>query len=58
LIGSFFTVLGYLPWVALVFGGYYVATKTVLPPKYDPLKLRERETFRPWRKQLVGSRNK
>jgi hypothetical protein len=51
LLGSFFKFLGYLPWFVVAFGGYYVATKTILPPKYDPLKLRERETFAPWRKQ-------
>jgi hypothetical protein len=50
-LGSLFSVLKALPWIVLLLGGYYVATKTVLPPKYDPLKLRERETFRPWRKQ-------
>ena len=44
-IGSFLTVLKILPWIALGVGGYYVAVKTeVLPAKYDPLKLRERET--------------
>lgn len=50
-MGSFLTVMKLVPWVALAFGGYYAAIKLGrVPPKYDPLKLRERETWRPWRK--------
>ncbi len=51
ILGSFLTVLKIMPWILLVGGGYYVAVKTeILPAKYDPLKLRERETWKPWRR--------
>lgn len=60
LLSTVFKILGVLPWFVLVGGGYYVATKTVLPPKYDPLKLRDRDTWRPWRKKpgLEGHRSR
>ncbi len=37
-------------WVAIFGGAYFVATKTVLPPRFDPLRLRERPMLAPWRK--------
>ena len=50
LIGSLVKFAKILPWVALAFGGYYVGVKTeLIPPRYDPLRLRERNTWRPWR---------
>ena len=50
-IGSLLTFVKFLPWVALAFAGYYVGVKTeLIPQKYDPMKLRERETFKPWRR--------
>lgn len=51
LLSTFFTILKWIPAVLLLGGGYYVATKTILPPKYDPLRLRDRETFAPWRRK-------
>lgn len=52
LLSSFFSFLKVFPWVVLAFGSYYVAVKAdVIPPKFDPLKLRDRETFKPWRKK-------
>jgi hypothetical protein len=51
-VGSLVRFAKFLPWVALAFGGYYVAVKTNLisNSRHDPLKLRERNTFKPWKR--------
>jgi len=52
LLSSVVSFLKILPWFVLAFGGYYAGIKTgVIPQKFDPLKLRERETFRPWNRR-------
>lgn len=51
LLGSFFTVLKALPWIALVGVGYYAGVKSgLIPSRFDPARLRERDTWRPWRR--------
>lgn len=51
-IGTFLTVLGFVPWVVLLFGGYYAGVHTgIIKPRYDPMRLGERQPFKPWRRK-------
>lgn len=52
LLSSVVSFLKILPWFVLAFGGYYAGVKTgLIPTKFDPMRLRERETFKPWRRK-------
>lgn len=52
IISSMITFVKILGVCAIAFGGYYAGVKTgVIPTRFDPMRLRERETFKPWRRQ-------